>query len=744
MAIPKSFWYPFLALSLPLLFLFGGALLSPEHANPFSANGDFWQYHFPVREMASQNLREFGEFPKWDPRTFGGYPLFGELSTQFFYPFSLAYGLVGPAYAGAVFLALTVFHYALGGWGAYRWLRGHDLQPAACVGGAWFCMLLAKWHAHALVGQHPTLGLAWLPWVACSIERMRERGVREVLPLTFFLYMWVASLSANFLRDSIYFVFLFGFYSVYTSSYRLRQLFCLLAAALLSAGLSAFYLLPAFEFLAQCTRSTALPLEQVAYGSWPLWTLFTRLEVPLPISDIGWEATLFAGVTASLLGLLGLAAYRDSHTRFHLVLLFLWFLWLLGGNSPALGVMYKLLPAFKLFRYPERVALQLGWLGAPLVARGLQALSDSKFRVPAWCWGALALLVSPAALIAWFKGWKVGVLAVVLLVVALLVTHKPWPGRLPAMMTLLLLELLWLPASTVDLRSLRAILGDNALGAWLQGRPGRVWLTNNHMLAAPYCTMYDLEVNHGINGYVPWVTFRMAEQGVARQPLRYEFTHGIPNDLPVISDAYLSRGNYRYVASQQPIENPRLKLRATVPSYRTYDFVAPGGYFQMPPTHVYENTGCLPRARLVAAAEAATDWDKAFEQAHANDPAKKVVLETSEALSDFAWPASAQPVQWRVYGTNRRRATFEIPTGRSGAYLVVSEMYYPGWHAREHGQELAVYRADGSFCAVAVGPGRHEIEWEFEPRTFPRGRNISLLCLALAAGLAAWQAARPR
>lgn len=742
-------WWPVLALLLPLLLLFGGGLLDPNSANPFSASGDFWQLHFAVRELASESLRQYGAFPKWDPRTFGGYPLFGELSTQFFYPPSLAYGLLSPPNAGKIFLLLTVLHYGLGGWGTYLWLRDLGLSPAASVGGAWFFMLSAKWHAHALVGQHPTLGLAWLPWIARSMERMRERGAREILPLCFFLYMWVAGLSGPFLRDSIYFVFAFGLYSLFTSANKGRQFGSLLAAALLSAGLSAFYLLPAFELLGQCTRSTSLPLDQAIFGTWPLRTLATRLLVAIPVSDIGWEATLFAGVVATLLGLVALiTTYRDTRTRFFGLVLIVWLFWVMGGNTPVFSLMYKFLPGLKLFRYPERVGLQLGWLAAPLVGLGLQALSERKTRIRPYWWLLLAGLCIPAAVEAAGKGWTVARLCPVLLVAGVAAAWRPWRYRLQALLGLLLLELLWVPASTVDLRPLPAILGDNALGSWLQkaggDNPGRVWLSNSHMLGSAYAYMYDLELNNGINGYVPWVSFRLAEQGVARVPLKYEFTHGLPEDLPIVSSAYLARGNYRFVASDRPIEQPDLALRAVVNSYKTYDFVAPTGYFQMPPVYVYENQRCLPRARLVSRAQRAGGWDEAFQLAHAVNPVDQVVLETNDELPAFSWPANQARVTWTEHGADRRVASFEVPAGSGGAYLVVSEMHYPGWHARQSGRELTVYRADGAFCCLRVGEGRQEIEWEFEPTSFPTGRNISLACLAIGLALALITSRKPR
>lgn len=69
------------------------------------------------------------------------------------------------------------------------------------------------------------------------------------------------------------------------------------------------------------------------------------------------------------------------------------------------------------------------------------------------------------------------------------------------------------------------------------------------------------------------------------------------------------------------------------------------------------------------------------------------------------------------------------------AYLVLSEVYYPGWRAYVDGRAQAVLRANYAFRAVYLEPGYHEVHLVFEPLSWRLGLGISL---ATWVGLAAW------
>jgi hypothetical protein len=67
--------------------------------------------------------------------------------------------------------------------------------------------------------------------------------------------------------------------------------------------------------------------------------------------------------------------------------------------------------------------------------------------------------------------------------------------------------------------------------------------------------------------------------------------------------------------------------------------------------------------------------------------------------------------------------------------LVIPELYYPGWKASVDGERTKIYRADYIFRGVFVEGGEHTVAFDYEPQTFRRGTLITLVTLALVAGL---------
>jgi hypothetical protein len=72
-----------------------------------------------------------------------------------------------------------------------------------------------------------------------------------------------------------------------------------------------------------------------------------------------------------------------------------------------------------------------------------------------------------------------------------------------------------------------------------------------------------------------------------------------------------------------------------------------------------------------------------------------------------------------------------------GGWLVLTDSYYPGWRAWIDGKPAPIDRFSDALRSVDVPAGQHTIEMRYQPSTFRVGLFISLLALALLAGLAA-------
>jgi hypothetical protein len=154
---------------------------------------------------------------------------------------------------------------------------------------------------------------------------------------------------------------------------------------------------------------------------------------------------------------------------------------------------------------------------------------------------------------------------------------------------------------------------------------------------------------------------------------------------------------------------------------------------------LHRNPGARPRAYAVHAVDLASSAAEAVERLASGRvrPETAVVLEDASAPR----PASGGPSQVVITRDTPRLVELRATMQGSG-YVVLADTYYPGWEARVDGSPAPVYAANGSFRAVFVGDGSHQVVF-----TYPAGRlraGAAITAAALLAALALWLAPRKR
>jgi hypothetical protein len=166
-----------------------------------------------------------------------------------------------------------------------------------------------------------------------------------------------------------------------------------------------------------------------------------------------------------------------------------------------------------------------------------------------------------------------------------------------------------------------------------------------------------------------------------------------------------------------------------------------------PALDVYLNTKAQPRVRLAQAAQVVAGGEAAFGAIHAPgfDPERMVVIDSTSAavapppLTSVTDPAGERNLFYTAYAPEAQTVVTRSPTP---AYLVYSEVWYPGWRAWLDGVEAPIYRANFAFRAVYLPTGgEHTVEMRFDPATWKLGLAITLLTVA---ALAAWRLATAR
>lgn len=154
---------------------------------------------------------------------------------------------------------------------------------------------------------------------------------------------------------------------------------------------------------------------------------------------------------------------------------------------------------------------------------------------------------------------------------------------------------------------------------------------------------------------------------------------------------------------------------------------------------VQENRASFPRAFAVPEAVVAPDAEAAMSLlAHGPlQPRRQVVLEAPGPAASSPAPSVAADGDrlGAPYGqvdvVEYRNEQVSLEASSDGGYLVLTDAYYPGWRAYVDGVETPIYRGDYLFRAVELPPGRHLVQFRYQPESFETGLAIARLTLAL-------------
>jgi Bacterial membrane protein YfhO len=97
----------------------------------------------------------------------------------------------------------------------------------------------------------------------------------------------------------------------------------------------------------------------------------------------------------------------------------------------------------------------------------------------------------------------------------------------------------------------------------------------------------------------------------------------------------------------------------------------------------------------------------------------------------------------RVVSDSGSEVEVAVTAPRAG-FLVLSDVFYPGWTATVDGSEAQIEKANGFARAVRVPPGEHSVVFEYSPRSFEAGLGISLVSATACLGLLGFACIRRR
>ncbi|TEU11257.1 MAG: hypothetical protein E3J21_24100 [Anaerolineales bacterium] len=749
------------AIVLVTVGFFWQLLFTPNTYMP-AGGGDLASFLYPVYHYAAQNLKR-GIIPLWNPYLYGGAPFVGDIQSGFFYPVNLLVFLLVPELTYPIMELLAVLHFFLAGAFMYFCLRSLErrvvrrdplslqkMSRLAALSGAVAFMFSDLFITH--FGNLNMIAVAaWLPLIFLFYHRaMLERRLSRAAWAG--LFLGIATLAGH-IQITLFIALaltLHTAYQVYAASSKrsilhslLSPLACLVLTIAVALGVSALVLLPSYE-MARHTLRAALDYSQASQYSLAPGQLIRLLAPNFFGRDpthywSPWERVEvgYIGVLPLVLALLAVLLRRENLVRFLLGLAVVSLFLSLGGHSILHGWLYRWGPGFEGLRAPARFVYLMDFALAMLAALGLDALLRPLepgqraiyrrlLKMAPWVVVGTVLLAAPfgyfAILDAQSKDtvvfWRVGmavdsmVLFLLFLAASLAILWMRgyrWVRRNT-------LGLLAVGLITVDLASTGAYVDlghqDPTIGFYHPAAVEFLKADSDYYRVDTRTDVWelwqpDLSLLHGVQdvwGVVNPLTLadydRYWEHMGSRSSPLYDFL------------------NAKYVVGSKGVT---LDWEKFVP-------VFDGD----PQVNIYLNTRAFPRAFLVHQALIAADHEAAFDLIHQPDfdPATVVALEGTGG--EVLPTDEAETVSILSYQPNE--ILLDVTVAAPG-YLVLSEVYYPGWRAYVDGHEEVIWRANYTFRAVHLEPGSHRVRFLFAPLSWKVGLAVSL---ATWLGLIAW------
>jgi hypothetical protein len=445
----------------------------------------------------------------------------------------------------------------------------------------------------------------------------------------------------------------------------------------------------------------------------------------------------------------------DRRVRAQVVVCLLLGLFSVGGAAALARV-----PGFGLFRYPSRMLMIAALPVAYLAGVAMQSLFLAPVaqadrvrrcrRVLLVVAGLAGLLTGLSALHLHSTGAQ-PTLPVYWIVIAAALPVAYWllgrrPGGRPVAALLwsgLLLIDLWLIAwPSVAVRPEEEIFPVSASVRWLAERDekhGRVLDRDAPEKAgdtplgagAPLALATGLEPLRGFNPidvrrYREYLQF-VGDSDAPLDPLVNPMTFPVLGNFPVKNRQLLDLLGTRYLLQPagEPVNGEGWTETDADPDPVAYNFLA-GGVRRLPGFVVYRNETAFPRAFVVPRAEPLPPRDRVLEALRTANLRQVVYLEGVSEPKGTPGPDSREA---RIVAYRPNRVVVHVDPGPAG-YLVLADVWYPGWTCRVDGGKTPLFRADYLFRAVELPEGEHSVTFTFAPVSYRVGRFFSGAALA--------------
>jgi len=698
---------------------------------------DFLYFFYPIRNLAAVSMAG-GELPLWNPFTFSGMPFQADIQSALFYvPNLLLTFFVSGGILNFYWVELQIIlHYMIAGMCMYYLAKSYGLTGLPALFSGLVFSLSGFMIVHA-IHQVIICQVAWFPLIVLLFRKsMLQKSLLHMILAGFVLGHAV---MAGFPQVTLYiFLFLFFFFlfeffsSVAKGGLKSSIPLVPLAAGMviIALGLTALQLLPTQE-LAPLSQRAEISYSKSLEGSISYGRLITLLIpkfygvsdasgstfwLPKPYWEY-WETSFYMGIAIIVLMVFAAGEIRKNrNVAFYFAVIAFALLYALGDDFILHKFFFFNVPGFDKFRNPARMSLWYTFAASILSGFALQRIMDTvsanakKFRQ--------TLLVT------------LGVGFLIWLSAQMGAFQPPGNSRTYA-------EIHNLATSEATVSLVFFLLVSGVLFFWSRRTiSGMTAIAIVFILQIIDMNLFGFSQNNSVLNPADYygrtrdmVSFIREDSGTeyVRVNSRKENAMLLDRNQGMVDRIFLMEG---YTP---------LSLQRIFPPAKDWDGVCDllnAKYrivldAKQRSMHLSTASTYLKRAFVVFDAKVIPDDTqlKAYMASDSFNPKRTVVLAEDPGFKtgDSSATGSANITSYRM-----NSISLDVDCSADG-YLVMSEIYYPGWKAYVDGAERTIYRADWSLRATPLEAGSHKVEMKFEPDSFYRGIWISLGTIGLSA-----------
>ncbi|QQG41088.1 MAG: YfhO family protein [Candidatus Levyibacteriota bacterium] len=667
---------------------------------------------YPWRQLAI-SLEKKIQLPLWNPYNAAGAPLLANFQTAAWYPFNILFFIFPFSFAWSV---LVVLQPLLGGVFLYFYLRQLFINKWGSILGAIafsFSGFSIAWLEWNTIGH----AMLWLPLLLLSIDKIVLRN-KPLIWSVVFLFSLCSSFFAGHLQTFFYlFLITLTYFIVRWIQNRRDKKIISLFIILYSLFfiVTAIQWIPTLQFVGESARS----IDQADWqkeGWFIPWQHLLQFVAPdffgNPTTLNYWgvwnyaEFIGYVGIFPLIMALYALFFRRDKKTLFFGTFLFLSLIFSLPTFFAKIPYLFNIpflstaQPTRLLFitdfslavlcalgfdyflRHKKGILSAISFIGIVFVGAWLFASTQSLAVAKQNLFLPSFIFVSASSLLIFL--WKLSKINQRIIIMIYII-----------IVGITVFDLLRFGQKFTPITNKEYLFSQSSAISFLQQQKGyfRIMTTDDRILPPNFSTIYRLQ---SIDGYDPLYLLRYGELIAASERGKPDISPPFGFNRIITPHVYNSKIidllGVKYILSLSDIKSPKLVK-----------------VFQEGQTRIYENTSALPRTFFVSK----------IHQGFVKEDLIKFLFNDSVNFRDEAilegeggFPMSKEVEKNKAEIIQYTENSISIKTENFGqSFLVLTDMYYPAWHAYIDGKETKIYRTNYTFRGVFVPNGKHIIEF---------------------------------